>query len=318
MGKARSTFSGRENLVVLRAIFAVFIATIMVTAFRAGFAQESVYLPLALAPGDRFSVEFVHTRTQNDESKTADIVSSILIEEIKDDGFTASWTTHSVKSDGLTINARHPQAADYLLGVPIRYVADIDGTPVRVVGKSQLLETLLEGPIFESQPRERVTRVRSFIDSMPEEVLAQMFLKVPAYMALCQGTDLVPGIPNETVTQVPSPIGSVPADAEVSYLLDGFDERNELARIEYRLTLDSDGMKKMMLAIIEQADPDKQISQSEIANTVMQRNDSASCDVNVENGLAESVRLTTEIQIAEEVKSESYVISLYPSSSAPK
>lgn len=272
--------------------------------------QDSVDLPLVVHSGDRLLIEYSHERNNNGQATTGSIVAEIAIGDVGDDSFRATWTTNSVDVGGVRIDTSSPQASAFLLGVPIAYIADYDGTPLRIEDKNQLLDTLLEMPLFSSGNPEVAASVRSLFDSMSEEALAQSFLKVPTYMALCQGTSLSPGERNEATVQVPSPFGGAPVDAVVSYLLKTFDAQRAKAHIEYRLTLDPAGAKRLVAELLDQvASPDKP-SQAEIAGLSIERNDSVSCEVSAENGWAESVRFVTENKVLDQFKSETFLVSV--------
>ncbi len=293
-----------------KAISAVVGTGVLFALGTVAVAQDTFDLPLVPTAGDRLLIEYVHERNKNGQSNTGKAVAEIAVEEVQDDRFVASWTTRSVTVDGFVLDSSSPQAGDYLLGVPIRYVADLDGTPTRINDKDQLLDAIFGGELFGSESEETLTSVRAFMDSMTEESLAQLFLKVPAYMALCQGTSLPLGERIEGPIQIASPIGGDPVGADVSYLLEGFDGENGIAHVEYRLTLDPESAKRMTVALMEQVDAADEQTMSEIANVSIERNDSATCDVNTANGWVTSITYTTEIKVADQFKSESYVISV--------
>ena len=272
--------------------------------------QDPVDLPLVVHSGDRLLIEYSHERNDNGQAKTGHIVAEIAIRDVGDDGFRATWTTSSVDVGGARIDTSSPQAGAFLLGVPIEYMADSDGSPVRIEDKNQLLDSLLEMPLISSGNSETVASMRSLFESMSEEALAQLFLKVPSHMALCQGTSLSPGELNEGVAQVPSPFGSAPVDAVVSYSLRAFDAQRAKAQIEYRLSLDPAGAKKLAIELLDQIDSPNKPSQSEIEGLSIERNDSASCEVNAESGWVESVRFVTEHKVLDQFKSETFLVSV--------
>ncbi len=288
----------------------VIVAWIFLGSGAWAVAQDTIYIPLVPATGDRFLVEYTHERNKNGQSNTGTITAEIAIEDVQDGSFIASWTTNTVMVDGLILDSSSQQAGDYLLGVPIKFVADLDGTPLRIHDKNQLLDAVFGGALFESEPQATVESVRSFMDSMTEETLAQLFLKVPAYMALCQGTSLPLGERIEAPVQIASPIGGAPVDANVSYQLEAFDSENGKAHIEYRMMLDPESAKRLAVAMMEQAGAADEQTMSEIADVSVERNDAATCDVNTANGWVDSITYTNEIKAAGQFKLEKYVISV--------
>ncbi|MEM8546708.1 MAG: hypothetical protein AAGF46_00970, partial [Pseudomonadota bacterium] len=136
----------------------------------------------------------------------------------------------------------------------------------------------------------------------------QLLLAVPVYISICQGTQLPIGEQNETTVQIPSPFGGATVNAEVSYLLAAFDAQGERADIEYQLTMDPEGAKRLVIEMFDQIASASKPSQAEIAKFSIERNDSARCEVNAKTGLAESVRFTTENRVLDQFKSETFVI----------
>ncbi len=272
--------------------------------------QDSIDLPLVVHSGDRLLIEYSYERNDNGRAVKGDIVAEIAIGDVGDDSFRATWTTNSADVGGVRIDTSSPEASALLLGVPIKYIADYDGTPVRIEDKNQLLDTLLETPLFSSGNAEAVASMRSLFDSMSEEALAQLFLKVPSYMALCQGTSLSLGERNEATVQIPSPLGGVLVDAVVSYSLNIFDAQRGKAHIEYRLMLDPASAKEIVAELLDQIDSPNKPPQSAIAGASIERNDSASCEVSTENGWAESVRFITKIKTLDHFRSETFLVSV--------
>ncbi len=293
-----------------RILAAIAGGALLIASSGTASGQDPVDLPLVVQPGERLLIEYSHERNNNGQARSANIVGEIAIGDIGDDSFRATWTTKSVDVGGVRVDTSTPQASTFLLGVPIEYVADYDGTPLRIVDRNRLLDTLLKLPVFNSGNAEAAASMRSFFDSMSEEAMAQSFLKVPSYMALCQGTSLAIGERNEVSVQVPSPLGGAPVDAVVSYLLETFDVQHAKAHIEYRLVLDPASAKKLVSDFVERLASSNKSLHSEIAGLSIERNDSASCEVNAESGWTESVRFTTEIKTLDRFNSETFLVSV--------
>ncbi|MDJ0909304.1 MAG: hypothetical protein QNI99_08915 [Woeseiaceae bacterium] len=288
---------------------AIVCAIVLAASSSAASAQDAQDLPLRVKSGDRLAIEYSHERHENGQAKTGNIVAEILIGDVSDDGFAATWTTQSVEVDGYLIDANSPEAADILLGVPIKYVASLDGAPIRISDRDRLLETMLNGPLFAQQPEEATESLRALMNSMSDDSLAALFLQVPTYMSLCQGMRLIPGEPFEYTAEVQSPVGGEPADAVVSYMLETFDRQSGQAHIEYRSELDPEGAKQMVLTLLEQIDTGFEPDQSEIDAVTIERKDTASCDIDIESGWVESMTVQSVRKVAGQFRSETFVIS---------
>ena len=272
-------------------------------------AQELYDIPLKPNPGDRLSIDYVHERNRNGQIVVVDFDAEIIVDAAYDDRFVATWTTHSARIGDLEIVSSDPQAVDYLLGVPIRYIADMDGTPVRIEDKNRMLDSMFDGQLFEMRSEQEIASVGAFFDSLSEEALAQLFLKVPTYMALCQGVSLQLGEWMGATVQTPSPIGGAPVAADISYLLESFDSGTSTAHIEYRMGLDPESAKQMTMALMRQAGVDDESTMAEVAGTNVERNDTAACDVDIDHGWVEEITFFNELKVPGQFQSERFVVS---------
>ena len=268
-------------------------------------AQKIVELPLHVEPGDRLVIEYTIERDTNGEVNVGNVSADIVVRDVFLDSFEATWVTHRVEVDGFAIAADSPGASDYLLGVPIDYLAGVDGAPLRIIDKSDFLDTLFGSSAWNAKNQESVESAARFFRSLSEEALAKVFLKVPTYMALCQGTELALGERNEYAVDVPSPIGGEPIAASVTYELAALDESDSSARIDYRMTLDPDAAKEMTVALMKQLGVDD-IPTDELRRMQLERNDAASCSVDMSSGWVRTVTYENEISVADQRKAESY------------
>ena len=277
-------------------------------------AQDVVDLPLILQPGDLLEISYSHERNDNGQVSGTNIVGEILIGDVDQDGFRATWTTISMEVGGQVIDSSHPEAPGLMLGIPIRYTADVDGMPVRIDDREELLDLTMASIIAnrggESVNQEAVARTRALFDSMDDETLALGFLTVPKYLAICQGLALEPGQPNTAEVEAPSPVGTATVRAVVTYLLEGIDEVEGTAQVEFRSTLDPAGTEQMVRDLLVQLVGPEEIPESELQGMSIERNESASCEVNLESGVAESVTYVTETKVLDQSRTEALVFSV--------
>ncbi len=293
-----------------RPLWTIVSGAALIASSAAAQAQDVFDLPLFVERGDRLLVEYTLERDRNGDANAASLSAEIVIGDVYDDGFVATWTTHSIESDGVVVSAASPQASEFLLGVPVEYLADVDGAPVRISDRDSLLETIFNSSVLDSNDQDSVEAITRFFGSLPDDALAKAFLKVPAYMSICQGTSLAVGTRNEYAVEAPSPVGGEPADAVVSYELKAVDEPNGKAQIEYGMSLDPESAKRMTMAFIEQAGGGNDSMQREIDDWMIERTESASCDVDIENGWVRAVTYKAETKVAGQYNSQTYVVNV--------
>jgi hypothetical protein len=293
---------------------AVVSGAILIASSFVAKSESTFDLPLHFAPGDKLVVEYIQWKNKDGQRISGNFVAELSVDDVYEDGYLATWTTLSVVAGGVAIDFGRPQAKDYLLGVPIKFVADKDGAPLRIHEKNVLLSSIFDGPLFSEYSDETTERVRRYFESMSEEVLAQALLTVPTIMSLCQGTSLRLGERNEEPTIMPSPVGGEPADATISYLLKEFDRQGGRARIEYRLDIDPESSKKMILEALSQAELVDKEGQSEVEGYAIERYDSASCDIGIEGGWAETISFETRVQVGDRFQQQNFEITIERSS----
>jgi hypothetical protein len=290
--------------------YSVVVGMVLISSGSAVGAQDNIDLPLYVDSGDRLLIDYSLVHTNNGKSSTGKVSAEIVVGSINDESFLATWTTHKVEIGGKVIDSNSPQASSFLLGVPIEYVSAADGSPMRIADKTSFLETFLDSPVWKSMGPDAGDSARNFFNSLSEEALAQVLLKIPTYMSLCQSMSLPLGIQNDYAVQVPSPIGGEPVDSIVSYTLTAIDEQQENAHIDYTTSLDPESVKQLTIAMIEQFGSGEQPTPEEINSQMIERNESASCNVDIESGWVRTIRYLTETKVADQYKSERYDISV--------
>ncbi len=286
------------------------LGAILIATSGVASAEDTFHLPLLIESGDRLVIQYAHERNENGDSKTGNIAAEIVIDDVLDGHFVATWTTYSVEVDGYNLDTRSAAARDFLLGVPIKFEAGLDGAPIRIVDRNRLLDSMFQGATFAGEPEEAIAQVRGIFDSMSEAAFAQLMLKVPAYMSICQETSLPLGERIEDTVLVPNPMGGEPVDADISYVLQTFDTASGNAHIEYESALDPESSKQMVSAFLNQLGIDGNPDESDFDDISIERNDSASCKIDIEDGWVESLTFRTEIQVAGRFQAETYVVSV--------
>ncbi|MEM7502964.1 MAG: hypothetical protein AAF417_13005 [Pseudomonadota bacterium] len=291
---------------MVRSAYAIVLSIALMATASVANAQEIVELPLHAQPGDQLLVDYTIERTQNDEQDTGRVSASVVVADVYDDSFVATWTTTSVSVDGFQIDATSPEAADYFLGVPIRYLAGVDGAPLRIVDKDAFIETLFASSVWAAKSQASVASAAEFFNSLSEEALAKVFLKVPTYMSLCQGTTLPLGERSEFSVDVPSPLGGKPAAAVVSYQLRAVDDRVGSAQVAYEMKLDPDAAKRLTIAMLKQLGVDDVPADDRLDELLIQRNDAADCSVDTGSGWVTAMTYQNEISVADQYRAETY------------
>lgn len=271
-------------------------------------AQTNYQFPVLAEAGDRFVIEYTDEQVRNGDGIAVKFGAEMVIGDVFDDSFVATWTTTSATVGGIVVDMANPRAADYFLGVPIEFIAAADGTPAMISDRVGLMNTLFEGALSAVLSDDATTALRNFFDSMTDEALAKILLKAPTYIATCQGMDLSLGEPYTSNVQMPSPIGGggfVPAT--MSYTLESIDKEARLAHIEYRMEIDPEALKQMLNEMFERLpDGRNKPTQAEVDAMSFERSDSASCDIDSESGWARSTTYRTRIDVAGEYQLETY------------
>ena len=301
-----------------RLLHALVCSSVLMGSAAAVHAQDVIELPLILQPGDRLEISYSHERNDSGQVNGTNIVGESLIGNVDQDGFRATWTTISMEVGGQVIDSSHPEAPALMLGIPIGYMADADGMPIRIDDRQEFLDLTMAAVAAnrggEVVDQEAIARTRALFDSMDDETLAAAFVTVPKYLAICQGTALEPGQPNTVEVEAPSPVGTAPVRAVVSYLLKEIDEVEGTAQVEYRSILDPAGTEQLVKDFLAQLVGPEEIPESEFEGMSIERNDSASCEVNLESGVAESVTYVTETKVLDQSRTETLVFSVVHSS----
>ncbi|MEO0951504.1 MAG: hypothetical protein AAFY44_09300, partial [Pseudomonadota bacterium] len=164
-----------------------------VLASTIALASEPLELPLVVETGQRMQVNYVHTKRRNDVANSGDIRGQLhVIDADSDpDNLLVEWQTDSVRVNGVEIDARSPQAADLMIGLPITYIADADLTPIRIFDRDDLMRRIFSAEFFAGIDNASREKVRVFMEDMGDDTFAQLLLKMPGYLSLCQGTAFV-------------------------------------------------------------------------------------------------------------------------------
>jgi len=264
---------------------------------------ESTPIPLRVESGDKAAIKYDQTKIRNGKSQTAKIDVSYEIVEILEDGLLIQWTTNSVEVAGVKIIKSSPMSANFLVGIPLVFEADIDGSPMKVHQKDQLLKDLKKTfSLFvdDSDNIGAVDAVIGMFENMDEESIAQVLFKVPSFLALCHNTDVIQGEPLESQQTQASPFGSGQLLVDASFELTKVSRKTNTASFVYSTKYNEDSMKEMALEVFNQIAPDKTPNDEELKKFQIIRNDTASCDVNLDSGTVKKMKYSTYVEAADE------------------
>ena len=271
---------------------------------------EPVNIPLSDLTNRIAKVTYTHQKIKNGESRTGKITALLEIKSKNDEGFVASWTSKSVQVNGVLIDENSPQAGSMLLGVPLKFLTGADGGPIKLLDREKLFEELPNSVAFANSDAQTVEQVISFYKSMDEDTIANVFFKVPSFMSVCQDTNFIVGEINNFPTEQQSPFGEEVLLGNVSYELTSLDTKNNIAYIKYRTEFDKESMTQLAIQSIKKLAPDAPISQKDIDEIVVDRNDSADCEVDISTGWVTDIKYKTMVSASGETNEEIFDISL--------
>jgi len=271
---------------------------------------EPVSIPLSDLTNSKAEVTYTHQKLKNGQGRTGKITAILEIKSKKDEGFIASWTSKSVQVNGVLIDENSPQAGSMLLGVPLNFLTGADGGPIKLIEREKLFEELPNSAAFAESDAKTIEQVINFYKSMDEDTIANVFFKVPSFMSVCQDTNFIVGEANNFPTEQPSPFGEGVLIGNVSYELTSLDTKNNVAYIEYRTEFDKESMTELAIQSVKKLAPDAPISQKEIDEIIVDRNDSADCKVDISTGWVTDIKYTTMISASGETNEEIFDISL--------
>ncbi|MEO1320544.1 MAG: hypothetical protein AAFV30_08250 [Pseudomonadota bacterium] len=282
-----------------------------VLASTIALASEPLELPLVVETGQRMQVNYVHTKRQNDVANSGDIRGQLhVIDADSDpDNLLVEWQTDSVRVNGVEIDARSPQAADLMIGLPITYIADADLTPIRIFDRDDLMRRIFSAEFFAGIDNASREKVRVFMDDMGDDAFAQLLLKMPGYLSLCQGTAFVPGEPVESDTFFPSPIPGVKIAGTVRYVLEVAD--SGAVKVQYSSSYDPESVKDFLRAAISQGSLENAPSEDEIAAVRFEKTDIANCDIDRNTGWVQRMTFASEVIAPDGEQSERYDIDVF-------
>ncbi len=275
-----------------------------------GFAEQTNPLPLKIEPPAKAEIDYNLIKEKNGAVTRARIIGTLNILSATDDGYEMSWTTESVEAGGIVLDRKSKSASTYLLGVPIRFIGDSDGLPIKIDEKDALIESIFENEAFADGDDATKNKVISFFTSMSDDVIAQVFLKAPSQLSLCHNTDLEEGQTLQSQGEVASPVGGGTILLDAAYKLSSIDRALNQAFIEFRASYNPDSLKKVVEQFAAMAAPNDEQLADEIKERTVSRDDAADCVVDTNTGWVQKMVFTTSLAADEETKSDRYEISV--------
>ena len=282
----------------------------LLTVSQLAAASEALELPLTVESGQRFSIEYVHTKRQQGSAYEGQVRASLEIVDARaeQETMTVTWTTEVVSANGFELDASSPGARDYFVGVPVTVVADADLAPIRLADRDKLQRQLMASELFDGLDAEARQQVGALFSGFNDQGLAALLLKVPGYLSICHNTALVPGEPIEYETELPAPMGDTTIAAIGRYEVDVTDD--ESARVRYSLSYDPDSVMAFVRAVFTQLPPERRPPEEEIAGIRLQRTDTADCSVSRASGWVTRMTFETTFELPDGERRERYDIDV--------
>lgn len=280
---------------------------------------EPVRIPLNHIANSKAKVIYTHQKSKNGKSRKEKITAALEIKSKSGEGFIGSWTIKSVHVDGVLIDESSEQAAtlfpevslprDLPIGFTLNFVTASNGKPVKLLNnKEDLFTELTTSNAYNS---ETVERVINFYKSGTEQEIVDVFLKIPAFMSVCQDTNFKVGETYNFPTEQPSPFGEGIIVGNESYELTSLDTKNDIANIEFRTKFDLESAKQTIIESLKKLAPDIPAPpRSFIDELIVDRKDSADCKVDMSTGWATKIKYSFMVSVSGQTQEEIYDISI--------
>lgn len=279
--------------------------------------NEAIEIPFYVDEGDIHTVQYKFTRMRRnagvEESATAEIAAKIELKAISEETFDAEWTTLSVSVDGAPAPIEKAVEEGFYIGVPIAYVARYDGAPIEVVDADKIIHSMFadDGPLgtLDNEARKKT---RALFTEMDSATLAQVLLRAPTFMSICQSTALVVGELVEYDDELPNAFGGVPFPARGSYLLASVSDEPYAATIEWSQKLDPEKSKEAVMEIVKKLVPAGSGAEidAQLANLTLDISNSATCTIDRESGWVSWMNYRKDVIFGDNGNSEIYEISV--------
>ena len=296
----------------MRIHFYILSVTACLSVILTASASEDTYFPLPLFPelNQRFKISYFIDNEKKLSPPTGILIeASLEVKKITPDGFIAEWTTNLAQTkDDLLIKSNSPQASSLLIGVPLQFHANANGTPLKVVDIDNILTSITNSVAFSEVEPKVLQQVISFISSMSEESLAQLFFQVPSFMAACQGTNLKIGELSRKQVPIENPFGGQDILSEVEFLLRHIDELKKEVEIGYSSNYNIEGNDGIIEQIYKSLGLNDAIPHDKLDDLTLSRTDSSTCLVDIDTGWVTLMEHTIETKINGESKLERYTV----------
>ena len=260
----------------------------------ASVQQATFPLMLDIRTGLSAEVEYRRLLVDNGELTNTFRHAHVEFLNMVEEGFIGRWTADWVRIGETTIDKTHELASRFFIGVPIEFVANYDGYPLKLRNRASLQQ--LHDTLFPAATlREDASDVFSFPnDGMDDESMASIFLPALERLSLCHSTDLPLKKAVTTRTEFSANWSNKPVPAEITYELTHLDTTSRAAMISHTLrTLDPEEM-----------------SQSKDRNGQPHHSEVNHCVVDTETGRVKEMSSRTDIKSAHDDGSDTYTIKV--------
>lgn len=201
-------------------------------------ASNIVDLPLDVRSGMSVDFDYEVRRSLNNVREEAIATAQMTIDEVGNPGFAATYTLNSMIANGMRIDSDNRDAMRYFLGAPVNFVADEDGSPLRIADRERLVRDVLASDAFAGAAPELQARISGFLRNGSDLTLTNNFLELPELISRCHGYQLELNVPLQTTVQTPFDLARTVVDAVVTVELTSLDETSRTATIEAGVEID--------------------------------------------------------------------------------
>ena len=275
-------------------------------------------LPLRVEAGLKKKVSYIRDiksiQNGNTKSESGRTIAFIEILAVNEDEFTATWTTKSVESGGQLIDENSADAAAYLIGVPLEFSAALDGSPTELKNSARIIQDVFKSPaVDKGQDKDALKAAKDMFVNMAPNTLAQVLLKAPSFMSICQGTSLRVGELFSYETELANPLNGESLPATGSYLLSAAPRAGENVKIEWRQEIDPETGKASLISglksLLKKSGADKK-ALDQLDDFPLTMAYSADCEVDPNDGWVRKIDYRQNISMQIVDRKEEWTISV--------
>jgi hypothetical protein len=276
----------------------------------AALAQE-VYLEFAPEVGTVWKVRQTRSQIKAEGATPTESEVSATISVIGEtsEGYVMEWTTDSVSTAGLVIRNQ----PNMLVGVPIRYDTNADGTPIRLHDLDGILDAVY-ALIGDQYSDETNKQARNMFTAMRPEEAAVLLVNDAAIIMQCHNYKLEPGVVIQGTYDSPNPVGGPAILTNSMTVMEDPGAAGQPARIRREQSFDPESAAASIYATIKamigKTKAESQLRDGKLPD--LAHTTRVTCHIDVETGVAIRVDNDKETRVDGSYTRDTRTLTLSP------